>query len=66
MKSLNESEKNLIEHLLGDQFHKMHPIHEDEKTKCWEVISIAKKLELRNEFINELESAYNFEFNKWL
>lgn len=63
MKNLSNSQKHLLQKLLGNEFHKSQPLYVDEKSKCWEIIETAKVLELDKEFINGLESDYNFEFN---
>ena len=61
METLTTSEKLLLQRMLRAEFDKDEPLI-DKKVKCWEIIMLAKKLELAKDFIFELESDYEFEF----
>ena len=55
---LTNQEKVRLERLLFDSFHQIY----SDKSDCWEIISISKKLGLRQGFVQELESCYDLEF----
>lgn len=61
MENLTTSEKLLLQRLLKHLFHSNETLI-DEKVKCWGVIMLSKKLGLEKDFIEELESIYQFEF----
>ena len=63
MKNLSKTEQFLLLNTILEKFHEKSEIV-DERIRCWEWINIAKKLDAPKEFIEELESNYNSEFNK--